>query len=91
MLIYVLSENGMLSDFYNSDPGFLSGKNKKPSGGEVVELLKICTPGTTEKTIATLLRKKRPFKAKPHSKGTQLAIEQEIAARKKYLILPRMN
>ena len=85
VLIYVLARDGEMIDEYNSDPGYFGGRSRKPSGGKLEELARVCLPGTADKSLVKFVRKQRVFK-KPLSKQELLEIEKDIAVRRDALI-----
>lgn len=56
---YVLSKSGEILDVYDSDPGYFSGSDRPPSGGNLVAVLPYCVNGTTIEQLSDLLQSRR--------------------------------
>lgn len=56
IFLYVLAENGVVVDEYNSCPSYFEGGDDPPSGGDAQRLIKYCVAGTELAELETILR-----------------------------------
>ncbi len=56
IFLYVLAENGVVVDEYNSCPGYFEGGDDPPSGGDAPRLVKYCVAGTDVSELENILR-----------------------------------
>jgi len=75
---FTVHEGGRLVDHYCSQPGYFSGKKRRPTGGEVEVLLPLCRAGTSAEALDDLLRRHVTLAAPlPAELRTRLAAEVE--------------
>ena len=71
-------DQGRLLDHHCSQPGYFSGKKRKPSGGKVEVLLPLCRAGTIAGELEDLLRRHlTSADPLPAELGARLAAEME--------------
>lgn len=75
---FTIHEGGRLLDHYCSQPGYFSGKKRRPSGGKADVLLPLCTEGTSAGELEDLLKRHLTSEAPlPEALGARLTAEME--------------
>jgi hypothetical protein len=73
---YVLSERGKVLDEYDSEPGYFSGSEVGPTGGDLEALRRYCVDGTTTDDLSNLLKGKPK---RPSSLGDTAALMKALS------------
>jgi hypothetical protein len=75
---FTVHDGGRLVDHYCSNPGYFTGKKRRPSGGKAEALLALCRAGTSSVEIEDLLKRRLTSAAPlPEELGARLRAEME--------------